>query len=349
MLTQDSNATATFNFTGIAIYFLSPLWPYNVSTAVSLDSAPATLLDLVDHSRPNIGTGPETVQSHVVWNATGLTNIQHTLRISVGAGQSFAIVDGLIYTDTSSPTTTTDRVIASSTAGQTTETSSSSKPALPIALGTVLGLLGLLLIFLAFWFFFRKRRRPMSEAWTVSGSSVAGRAPPPPPGTAAAYWNATTGNQGYAMRQAGDGTWQNTRYGHVGMAPPPMPPQPMYGYNAYPYGAPQMSGAPSAYHPPQGHAPNRYLPGDTLSTITERSTPQMSEGRTPLVNSPASLQSELGYYTAPASEAAGSTMSNDARGGYGVQIESKHKIPDYSRPLNQAGTLGRSAQSSGWI
>ena len=74
MITQNPNATASFNFTGkfffillffsftvnqvdfccffiiifvfiypgIAIYFLAPLWPYLVNTAVSLDSGPIT-------------------------------------------------------------------------------------------------------------------------------------------------------------------------------------------------------------------------------------------------------------------------------------------------------------------
>ena len=118
-LTQNPNATASFNFTGnfffdfglsssilnhvccvcsgIAIYFLSPLWPYTVNTAISLDSGPSILVNLVDTSRPSTDGGPETVQSSVVWNATGLANIQHNLLISVGAGQPYAIVDGLMY------------------------------------------------------------------------------------------------------------------------------------------------------------------------------------------------------------------------------------------------------------
>ena len=73
------------------------MWPYTVNTAVSLDSGPITLIDLVDHSPPSTSQGPETVQSQVVWNVTGLTNTQHNLRISVGAGQPFAIVDALMY------------------------------------------------------------------------------------------------------------------------------------------------------------------------------------------------------------------------------------------------------------
>ena len=75
---------------------MSPLWPYLVNTAISLDHGPSTLVDLVDHSRPPTDGGPETVQSQVVWKATGLNNTQHNLLISVGAGQPYAIVDGLM-------------------------------------------------------------------------------------------------------------------------------------------------------------------------------------------------------------------------------------------------------------
>jgi len=82
---------------GTAIYFLSPLWPYNVTTAVSLDSSSPSIIDLVDHSTPSAGQGSETVPSRVVWSAAGLSNTQHTLRISVGSGERYAIVDGLMY------------------------------------------------------------------------------------------------------------------------------------------------------------------------------------------------------------------------------------------------------------
>jgi hypothetical protein len=84
--------------TGVAVYFMSPLWPYVVNTALSLDSAPPVLIDLTDHSKPNasVGLGPETVQSKVVWGETGLAVKQHTLVISVGAGQPYAIVDALM-------------------------------------------------------------------------------------------------------------------------------------------------------------------------------------------------------------------------------------------------------------
>ena len=74
---------------------MSPMWPYVVTTAISLDSGPIHLVNLEDHSHSVTNGGPETVQSKVVWNATGLANTQHTLRMSVGA--AYAVVDGLMY------------------------------------------------------------------------------------------------------------------------------------------------------------------------------------------------------------------------------------------------------------
>ena len=81
---------------GIAIYFYSPLWPFRVSTALSLDGAPAQTVDLIDNSVPTVDDGPETVQSQVVWSLVGLENTEHTLVISVGAGEDIAIVDALM-------------------------------------------------------------------------------------------------------------------------------------------------------------------------------------------------------------------------------------------------------------
>lgn len=94
---KNSSFSFALRTTGIAVYYLSPLWPYTVNTAVSLDSGNVTLIDLVDHSRPNSGQGPETVQSSVVWSATGLADQPHVLTISVGSGQPFGVVDALMY------------------------------------------------------------------------------------------------------------------------------------------------------------------------------------------------------------------------------------------------------------
>ena len=82
---------------GVAIYFYSPLWTFQVTTQVALDSSPPVLLDLRDYTQPLYINGPETVQSSVVWSQTGLANTQHTLIVSVGPGQTLAIVDTLVY------------------------------------------------------------------------------------------------------------------------------------------------------------------------------------------------------------------------------------------------------------
>ena len=81
---------------GVAIYFYSPLWTFSVMTQVALDGSPV-LLDLRDYSQLLDINGPETVQSSIVWSQTSLVDMQHTLLVSVGAGQTIAILDTLVY------------------------------------------------------------------------------------------------------------------------------------------------------------------------------------------------------------------------------------------------------------
>jgi hypothetical protein len=82
---------------GVAIYFYSPLWTFQVTTLVTLDDLPPVLLDFRDNTQPLDINGPETVQSSVVWSQTGLENTQHTLLVSVGPGQTLAVLDTLVY------------------------------------------------------------------------------------------------------------------------------------------------------------------------------------------------------------------------------------------------------------
>ncbi|KAF8179237.1 hypothetical protein BJ912DRAFT_1023912 [Pholiota molesta] len=290
MLTQNPNATATFSFTGIATYFLSPKWPYTVNTQLSLDGAPPVLVDLVDHSRPNTIEGPETVQSAVVWSATGLNNTQHTLVVSVGAGQPFGIVDGIIYTVNDTTTSTTSSSSAPLPTASTStpkitnpavappipaQADSSSKQihVLPVVLGSLFGLIGIAVVIFALIFACRRRRRPKSETWTIegtintrhSGSAQSYTYTPMPIPTTTRSRDATAG---YALDQTQRHGWQNTRYGHIGTPPPSMP-----------------------VARPQDRAPNRYQPGETLSTITEKSTPRLGEAHAALAGTPGSAQS----------------------------------------------------------
>ena len=131
------------------------------------------------------------------------------------------------------------------------------------------------------WFLFRRRKRPISEAWTVDGASYTSPTIVGPNATDKNWSAEQLYHHGYTITQSGR-LWHNPDYGHVGVPGPPISFQPYY------HGS---------------RIPDRYEPGYALSTITERSTPQIGEGRTPLGNSPASYQSELEYYTAQGSEA----------------------------------------------
>ncbi|KAF8165990.1 hypothetical protein B0H34DRAFT_794302 [Crassisporium funariophilum] len=187
MVTSDPAATATFVFTGVAIYFFSPLWPFRVTTAISLDGVAPTLIILTDDSVPPDDDGPETVPSHVVWSAQNLENIEHTLVMSVGPGEDLAVVDTLMYsvldpddpttssittlppstptsdpssTNTSAPPTTSQ---PTSTAAPVNASSDASKKGLATALGIVVTVFGLLVLGAVYWWWRRRQRRLEEE------------------------------------------------------------------------------------------------------------------------------------------------------------------------------------------
>ncbi|EDR15512.1 uncharacterized protein LACBIDRAFT_301967 [Laccaria bicolor S238N-H82] len=101
MVTTTPNGTATFSFTGVAIYFLAPLWPYERSSGLMLDAGPIVRFDLTDHSHVNVtGTpgGPATVKSEVIASVVGLGNTLHTVQVLVAEGQSSSVFDRFMYT-----------------------------------------------------------------------------------------------------------------------------------------------------------------------------------------------------------------------------------------------------------
>ncbi|KAF8660456.1 hypothetical protein AX16_001636 [Volvariella volvacea WC 439] len=174
MLTSTPGAFAVFDFTGVAIYFMSPLWPYRVTTGLQLDAEPPELIELIDRSRPTSEDGgPETVESQVVWSRTGLENGTHTLTIFIAVDEPFAIVDALIYTevlpsdedegdesdDPTSPSTA-DYSNPSGPQNNSTDNSTPSEsgpPLVAIVVPVVIGVLAL--IGLAAFFYFRRRNR----------------------------------------------------------------------------------------------------------------------------------------------------------------------------------------------
>ena len=74
---------------------MAPLWPYNVTTVVTLDGGPPQLIQMADphNSKPD-GSNP-TVNTSVLWGQTGLENVQHTLVMSMAPNGTYVIVDAL--------------------------------------------------------------------------------------------------------------------------------------------------------------------------------------------------------------------------------------------------------------
>ncbi|KAJ7641042.1 hypothetical protein FB45DRAFT_899337 [Roridomyces roridus] len=97
------NATATITFTGVAIYYLASLWPFEIGTVVALDD---TAIEFVNLTDPNSATtsisASESAPAAVRWSKTGLQNTTH--RLILGApgpalmSNTFVISDGFIYT-----------------------------------------------------------------------------------------------------------------------------------------------------------------------------------------------------------------------------------------------------------
>ncbi|KAK7032528.1 hypothetical protein VNI00_012925 [Paramarasmius palmivorus] len=94
----QQNGSVVFDFTGTAIYILSPLWPYRVGGLVSIDGSSSAGVDMQDYGTEAAG-GEETVNSSIIWGVTGLANTSHSLRIWTDTARwDFLALDGIIYT-----------------------------------------------------------------------------------------------------------------------------------------------------------------------------------------------------------------------------------------------------------
>ncbi|KAJ7266411.1 hypothetical protein B0H12DRAFT_1179588 [Mycena haematopus] len=123
-LSSDSAASATFTFTGIAVYYLSPRWPYYVSTRLSIDGGQAVLVNLTDTSTSSSPPGgSESAFSSVAWSATGLANTSHTVVATYG---NYIVVDGFIYTVDNGSVPISSSSSASSSSASSSSPSSSS-------------------------------------------------------------------------------------------------------------------------------------------------------------------------------------------------------------------------------
>ncbi|CAG7846575.1 SubName: Full=Uncharacterized protein {ECO:0000313/EMBL:CCA67792.1} [Serendipita indica DSM 11827] len=109
-VTEDPQAKAVFTFTGIAVYYISSLWPYLVDSYVSLDGATPVYVNLtVPPGMPYdvAEIGSEVIMWKAIWGAQNLCNTVHTLTVT--RGTTHGIVDAFRYTtvrEENSPNTT---------------------------------------------------------------------------------------------------------------------------------------------------------------------------------------------------------------------------------------------------
>lgn len=241
--------------------------------------------------------------------------------------RSYTVLDPPLISSSSSSSSTpgSSSSLSSATRGAALSTnasssnSSSSSHVLPIALGTVLGALGLLVVGIAAWLCSRRKKRPKSEAWTNADASLHESIPPLPPQQSTAFQT----NYAYGHQQQPQGVCipytngsrsspklqmsdvevpsiaqsllnpRDTSYNNR----PPLDFNPWvdlpYQQQQAPYPQQQMS---------YSHHPRFYSPR-SLSTITEKSTPgTMNSTRLPLpvASSLASRPSaEFSYYSPP--------------------------------------------------
>ncbi|KAJ7288854.1 hypothetical protein C8J57DRAFT_522551, partial [Mycena rebaudengoi] len=158
-VTSAPGSSATLKFTGVAIYYLSPRWPYPVNTELTLDGGAGVVVNLTDPLASPTSRGSASATYSVLWSTTGLTDTEHNLVISLAKNAQYAIVDGFIYTVTSgSP---------SSPAPSPSQPAHDNHDTLPIALGASLGSVALLSGFLVLLFVCRRRRRRPAPATNV--------------------------------------------------------------------------------------------------------------------------------------------------------------------------------------
>ncbi|KAJ7739467.1 hypothetical protein DFH07DRAFT_752195 [Mycena maculata] len=96
-LSTDGAANATFKFTGVAVYYLAPRWPYAVNTELTLDGGKSVIVNLTDpDASTTVSGGSESAEWSVAWSATGLSNSTHNLFLSMAPGGDVIVADGFM-------------------------------------------------------------------------------------------------------------------------------------------------------------------------------------------------------------------------------------------------------------
>ncbi|PBK71353.1 hypothetical protein ARMSODRAFT_1017257 [Armillaria solidipes] len=179
-LSSQSSASATFTFTGVAVYFLSPLWPYWVNSTITIDGGDETTLNLTDPVASTTDSGgSESSPYGVRWSQTGLSNSSHEVVVSMASSGQWVVVDGFIYTVDNGSETVTSSTVSSSASASATATGTnggggSGTNVLGIALGASLGAVTLLTAIGIFFFCYRRRRNAsnstLDKPWHDAGA-----------------------------------------------------------------------------------------------------------------------------------------------------------------------------------
>ncbi|KAJ7617135.1 hypothetical protein FB45DRAFT_933499 [Roridomyces roridus] len=132
-VSSDGPANASLTFTGTAIYYFSPLFPYPVSVQIALDGVLAAVVNLTDpNASPAPVNGPPSASSSVRWSSTNLSNRAHTVVIGRGPSGDSVVVDALCYTQGESADSGAQSYSGTSTtqsySGTTSTTSSGTPP-----------------------------------------------------------------------------------------------------------------------------------------------------------------------------------------------------------------------------
>ncbi|KAF8828061.1 hypothetical protein F5879DRAFT_38355 [Lentinula edodes] len=178
-LSDSKTATASFTFTGIAVYIMAPLWPYAVGAQAGVDGSSPVSIDMQDHTHTSDG-GSEDVASAVLWGMDGLSNSSHTLQISFWDSEEYIALDAIIYTvQDSSSTTASSSFSSSSSSSSSSATSASSASKISstshtgVIVGAIAGGIVIAFIVIAFAVCLTRRRRNQANRPFITGAAGA--------------------------------------------------------------------------------------------------------------------------------------------------------------------------------
>ncbi|KAH8824323.1 hypothetical protein DL96DRAFT_1613719 [Flagelloscypha sp. PMI_526] len=184
---NSATASATFNFTGIAVEFLAPKWSslYSVHTMIQLDGGSWDTVNLVNSSSKKVeGSDAPTTKYSTVWSKDNLSNGPHVINVkSTGETDDYTIIDAFRYTELVDDSSSDNSSMIPNPAA--TPTPSPVQHSLALSsnerIGAIVGgTLGAVTIIALVLFLFIKRRRKPAQKYNNSASAALPPARPRP-------------------------------------------------------------------------------------------------------------------------------------------------------------------------